>query len=104
VSKEKPVASHAEVDADAENSASQLLVNWDAEGWGFGQLLIYEQDGGVHADNECMSKRFCLTVLEKLIEGKPPEQWPPMVRLHGSCESLLDKATPRNSGPDWGHQ
>ena len=42
-----------------------IVINWSAKNIVFGQLTIYQKDGGYLVDTECMSKAFYKEVLEQ---------------------------------------
>jgi len=103
MSDKKPVAAYAVLEEGAANDSAQLCISWGADGWGFGQLTFYAVGGqhGLTCDNECMSRRFCKTVLEKLTEGMSYGDLPPLIRRYQSLDALLDDSNPRHPGPDW---
>lgn len=45
-----------------------MCIEWAAKTAGFGQLDIYFVDGKLCAHTETMSKEFCKTVLNKLVD------------------------------------
>lgn len=94
-----PVATWADPTRGAPSDETQLYIDWGAEGWGWGTLNFYTRDGVLHCDNECMSRRFCKTVLERLVAEIGRE--PALLRLHGSIDALLTEAVPLNPAPDW---
>lgn len=93
---------YVELEPDAVNSETQLILNWGRKGFGFGMLSFFDRDGVIECDNECMSRESCRAFLQAFIDGTPStEQLPPMLLRYGSAEALLDASTPSHPGPDW---
>ena len=98
----EPVCQTAEIDPDAFSDEGHLVIRWTAKRWGFG-LLSFQTEGGVLCcDNECMSRRFCRTVLDKLTEKMSHGDLPPLVRRYQTIDALLEATVPRDPMADWG--
>lgn len=87
------VEDYVELEPDAVNSATQLIINWGKKGVGFGMLCLFEKDGEFSVDNEMMGKDFCKWVLERLIEN-PNLPMPPLLARFQTIDALLDVAQP----------
>ena len=93
---------YAELEPDAVNSETQLILNWGRKGVGFGQLSFFMTDAGLVCDNECMDRAFCKGVLDQLFEAlAPADECPPLLCRFKSSDALLDACTPHHPGPDW---
>lgn len=99
LARKQPVASWADLTRDWESDETHLYIDWGADGWGWGTLNFWREEGRLVCDNECMSRRFCKTVLERLVAEIGRE--PALLRLHGSIDALLTAAVPLNPAPDW---
>jgi hypothetical protein len=45
-----------------------LIVQWNRDGVGFGELTFYVKDGKLHVDTESMGIDFCLDVMRQVFE------------------------------------
>lgn len=92
---------YVELEPDAVNSETQLILNWGRKGFGFGQLSFFERDGALVCDNECLSREFCNGVLEQFTATMSSGDLPPLMRRFQTIGALLDACTPTSPGPDW---
>jgi len=76
---------YTKVETYSSDKSSGIIVNWSAQGIGFGQLTIYFKYGVINIDNEGMSKAFCDEVIKKAskdLEDKKYLHRLPLLRGH----------------------
>jgi hypothetical protein len=101
LARKRPVATWAEPTHGAVSDETQLCIDWGASAWGWGMLTFHREGDRLVCDNECMSRRFCKTVLAKLVEGFEGRELPPLLGRFPSLDALLEAAEPKNPAPDW---
>ena len=51
------------------NIDNTFIIQWSEPGTGWGEFTFYkDEDGGIHCDNECMSKEFVKKIMNRFID------------------------------------